>query len=390
MALVGNAPQTGNEQFIPGVEIISVAGRKRIGHVRLLIAHVADMVFYVLTPGGDLVEENFDKAGIRFFVRDHVTRSLPLAVSRLEQDFDELPERAEFDSLCERAEDLISQMPAENFGHQNGEEQEFDDSLPDLPVPARGRVLTQIPPAHPRGAVRPPAHLAAHALGVGVAGTPPLLSGGLGALAAAISGRPPAADTPQPSSLGDGTANDARTSPILLDAQGLRFREFRHGVALLDAHPWDDWPCSGPRTVLWVCKFMVQKSGTPLSWHQQWKMLGKLGDAEHLVMSHEFACRALEVGVCYDQVNIACLASYEILARQIQTVEDLLSHKFEDASTSTDISLMSGVSSRSVLCISPELKAWIAAETSRDAAILKERRKAREERVLAAPKKQGK
>ena len=38
-------------------------------------------------------------------------------------------------------------------------------------------------------------------------------------------------------------------------------------------------------------------------------------------------------------------------------------------------------------CVQPELKEWIAAELAKESAILKERRKAREERNSRAPKK---
>ena len=48
---------------------------------------------------------------------------------------------------------------------------------------------------------------------------------------------------------------------------------------------------------------------------------------------------------------------------------------------------MSGARNRAQLCIAPELRTWLATEQAKNNALLKERRKAREEQVLAQPKK---
>ena len=104
---------------------------------------------------------------------------------------------------------------------------------------------------------------------------------------------------------------------------------------------------------------------------------------------HEFSCRALETSACYDQIDIGALATCEILARQLQTAKDLLSHKFIDTrdDSNLDLFLMTGAQNKTELCICLALRAYLATETQKEAAILKERRKAKEERILAQPKK---
>ena len=54
--------------------------------------------------------------------------------------------------------------------------------------------------------------------------------------------------------------------------------------------------------------------------------------------------------------------------------------------TATDAAMISGLRDRGGLCISPELMQWLSAELQKESAVLKERRKAREERTLARPK----
>ena len=95
--------------------------------------------------------------------------------------------------------------------------------------------------------------------------------------------------------------------------------------------------------------------------------------------------------LCYDQVNVGALAGLELVCRQIQICEDKLSHRFDDThgEAASDYYVMSRAQSRSQLCICPELRAWIASEVQKESSVLKERRKAREERVLANPTKGG-
>lgn len=171
----------------------------------------------------------------------------------------------------------------------------------------------------------------------------------------------------------------------------MRFREFRDAVHKCEAHVWPDWPVLGPRIVMWVPRWMVSRGGTPLQWHALWKSNGRLQDTELTVLHNESGFRVLETSLCYDQLNAGSSAALELVCRQIQIAEDKLSHRFEDSNSDThsDYYLMSGAQSRSQLCICPELKTWISGEMQKESAVLKERRKAREERHLANPKKEG-
>ena len=214
------------------------------------------------------------------------------------------------------------------------------------------------------------------------------LSGGLGALASALG--KPSADYQHGSGANSDNddSGDVRTLPVLYDRQGQRFREFRQAASQCEHHSFAaDWPIPGPSTVMWVIKWMVARGGTPLAWHAAWKTNGRLQDSEAAVLHHESNCRILETILCYDQVNAGALAGLELVCRQIQICEDKLAHRFDDTQgdAGSDYYLMSGAQSRSQLCICLELRAWIASEVQKESSVLKERRKAREERVLAHP-----
>ena len=53
----------------------------------------------------------------------------------------------------------------------------------------------------------------------------------------------------------------------------------------------------------------------------------------------------------------------------------------------SEAALFSGSRSRTTICVCPALSEWIAEEMRKEAAIMKERKKAREERNLAKPPK---
>ena len=103
---------------------------------------------------------------------------------------------------------------------------------------------------------------------------------------------------------------------------------------------------------------------------------------------HESACRCLEIMVCFDQNQVGALASAEFLCRQIQNVE----HRWKERAVgalgeqSHEANLFAGQVNRGTLCISPQLLEWVADESRKESAVLKEQRKAREERALQKPK----
>ena len=89
---------------------------------------------------------------------------------------------------------------------------------------------------------------------------------------------------------------------------------------------------------------MLQRAGSPLAWHAQWKANGRLNDSDAIVMQHESICRMLETAICYDQLDIASSACFEIMCRQLQIAEDILAHKFQGTGVDSNhgYMLMSG------------------------------------------------
>ncbi|CAK0850032.1 unnamed protein product [Prorocentrum cordatum] len=76
--------------------------------------------------------------------------------------------------------------------------------------------------------------------------------------------------------------------------QGVRYREFRAAVTTSTVTPFADWPVRGPRTLLWVSKFIVANGGSPVARHNRWKAEARLSGSEPGVEKHLRVCMALE------------------------------------------------------------------------------------------------
>ena len=62
---------------------------------------------------------------------------------------------------------------------------------------------------------------------------------------------------------GEASGSDARVLPILRTSLGVRHRDFRSAVEAMHESAWEDWPLTGPRTVLFVLTFIAEHFQTP-------------------------------------------------------------------------------------------------------------------------------
>lgn len=148
-----------------------------------------------------------------------------------------------------------------------------------------------------------------------------------------------------------------------------------------------DFAVSGPRTLEWVLRFLVENGPTPRGWHNKWKADGRLQASDAGVSVHELCCLVLETMVVYDQLAVTNLAAAEQIARQLQLVEEKWKDRFSHGEVSDEHSHLYMGAQLGHICVCPTLQAHIALELQKESAVSKERRKAREERQLAKPKK---
>lgn len=154
---------------------------------------------------------------------------------------------------------------------------------------------------------------------------------------------------------------------------------------------FSDWPVAGPRTIPHVLSRVVEHGGSPIAHSQAWRVACKFQPSDKPAQDHELLCRILQTMVVYDQLDVTNLASAELVGRAIQRIEDQHKLKLHAADDSGETSLFLGSAggSRVGTVISPKLSEWIGAGMQKEAAIAKERRKAREERNLSRKHEKG-
>jgi hypothetical protein len=174
----------------PGEEVLVRGRNKRSCVSRPILAHVQNKQYIVLTPGGQMMNEDYANAS-GAEIRDHETRAGALGLGKITEDFEVLPTNDEFFELADRANAMAAEYRTST---------EFQVQAPEQPAAAltvAASAAAQSPggssqPPGPRngrqpftptfGLDRPPAR---------VVGAPATPSGGLGALAAALGGAMP-------------------------------------------------------------------------------------------------------------------------------------------------------------------------------------------------------
>ena len=174
--------------------------------------------------------------------------------------------------------------------------------------------------------------------------------------------------------------------PVRYDAAGERYREFADAVAIGRTDAFPDWPFEGPRSLQEFLQLVRRRAGTPSGWHTKWLFESGLDKKMPEAMTHEILCDIIEAGACYDQVNVMNLASFELAGRWLQMIEHSVGQNAKKPEV-VNPGLFLGNSSRSSGGgLTSALAKHVATRAAEDASVLKEQRKAKEERALLAKK----
>jgi hypothetical protein len=183
---------------------------------------------------------------------------------------------------------------------------------------------------------------------------------------------------------GDEQEIDARVLAIIED-DGRRHRNFRESVRDMSETDWPGWPVLGPRTTRWVLRFIAEHDIAPRARHTKWRHEAGLSPSDPYVDDHDLALRVIQMAVEFDQLNITELASFELLARRAQMAEwrhrdRLISRNSIEDGLEDDYLYMGTAETRGLILMAPDLADHVTGELHKEANILKERRKVKEER----------
>lgn len=198
--------------------------------------------------------------------------------------------------------------------------------------------------------------------------------------------------TPRPS-------DDARIMPVITRADDeARERSWTSVCSCVTAEVIKGFGVRGPRTSMWCVRFLERQQMHPDDYHSRFKIRHKLTVSDWGVLQHSLALRCVALAGCIDQLDLPNLAIVEVLFREAQIAEyyyrqierdDLeksrLSKKAGDRGLGVDeVEYFQGAEKTAHdTMIAPDLVEWISKQGERDSSIMKNMRKAREERALA-------
>ena len=162
------------------------------------------------------------------------------------------------------------------------------------------------------------------------------------------------------------------------------YREFRSAVGACVQVDIPNFLVKGPRTAMWCFRFILEHGGTPMGRHAKFKSDAGLTAADPGVITHEHLMKYLQAALCVDQLDGTNSATVELICREAQMIEDKYSDKLRTKSEfgeESEYFMKTDLGQPNVM-MCPALKTWVAERVREDAAILKERRKACEERQL--------
>ena len=184
--------------------------------------------------------------------------------------------------------------------------------------------------------------------------------------------------------------NDLRTLPVAYLVDGSRKRTFASAAALLSTTEIVGWPIKGPRTAKWLADQFAQGTQSPTQRHFWWRSVQQLGASDVGVDDHYFLSELIELACTVDQLNVGELVVFEVVARRFQLWEEVYAASLREAEAGTDAApwlderqiFLGHERSRGHALVCPALETWVAERLKDESAILKERRKGREERLL--------
>ena len=186
-------------------------------------------------------------------------------------------------------------------------------------------------------------------------------------------------------------SEDARTLPVLWSANGYRVRPFPEAARMLEVSEMDekDFPLDGPRSSSWFLTAMANSGTTPLHRHGKWVAESGVGADSRSAHEHSILSHVVEKAITIDQLNVVNLVSLEIVVRRLILLEE--AHSVDPGAPSFEgWEHWLGLGERRAgVLIPPELSRHVARKVGDEAAVAKERRKAKEERRMSKKKDKG-
>ncbi|CAK0837853.1 unnamed protein product [Prorocentrum cordatum] len=118
-------------------------------------------------------------------------------------------------------------------------------------------------------------------------------------------------------------AEEVRALWVVMDEAGERHKPWRSVARELSFHLFPDWPFEGQRSqTLRMAKRFERTGGGPLWWLALWLREKGIGQNERAAIEMATPLAAVQHAGSYDQLNIASLASVEVMCRRVAQITE--------------------------------------------------------------------
>ena len=170
---------------------------------------------------------------------------------------------------------------------------------------------------------------------------------------------------------------DARVLEVDYDAQGERYKEWRQVALEAKEYTFQDWPLDGPLTTGHLIKHFSKFGGDPKRWLADWMRAKQIHENDRISFEMKVLIESLYLAGTYDQLNMSCLASVEVISRRVQAVVDAYSAgPIPDWGSAKVMTLYRSPED----AISPQLRSWAARKNKEEMELFQSRAKYREGR----------
>ncbi|CAK0881701.1 unnamed protein product [Prorocentrum cordatum] len=90
----------------------------------------------------------------------------------------------------------------------------------------------------------------------------------------------------------------------------------------MHAEPMGDFPLEGDRSTMWLMRYVRDHGGTFDGRQTKWALEHKVERNSTAHLMHDLWVLALDLGVCYDQLDVSNIGSFEVISRICQLCEE--------------------------------------------------------------------
>ena len=173
--------------------------------------------------------------------------------------------------------------------------------------------------------------------------------------------------------------------PVVYDERGVRHLDFSTAVRRMTAEPMADFPLKNGRSLQWLLQYVVDHGATFDGRQTKWATEQKIDAESAPYVFHDLLGYALELGATFDQLDMLNCASMELIGRVYQMIEETRGSMSSDT-IDHYIGRDATAGLRRGVALAPSLAEDATNRQSKETEILKQRRKAREEKALASGK----